>query len=599
MIHRKSSFLTWAVLTLLPLATGGAIAAQDAPLSGDELSKYVGTYEQDNIDGPIRVTIRNGYLTVEVRGRPPIRMKHVGGHKFLPDGMPDATIVFKVRKGRVAGYTFRSPEETNVATRIEDAERKAGDVTIETKTLRDADGGRIEADFGRLVVPENRTNPGGNLIELAFVRLKSTSKNPKAPLIYLNGGPGGSSTPQARSPQALSRWAHFLPICDVILLDQRGCGSSSPRLHWTPEDRPPTDLFSSEQRALEYMLDVSRKAAQHFRERGVDLAGYTTAESADDLNDLRIALGAKKISLFGFSYGTHLAQAVIRRHGEHLENVVICGVEGLAMTHKYPLNMDIQFRKLALMAANDPGIAPHVPDLVALLDRVLEKLEREPIDVEIVDPQSRKRVKVPVGKFGLQVILRFDIGDASDLPVFPKLLYTIDQGDPSVLKWFVQKRFSMFRGVNVLTWVMDGASGASPQRWARIRAEAKQSAFGNVMNFPYPQVKKAYGVPDLGADFRAPLISDVRTLFLSGTLDWNTPPHQAEEVRWGFSNATHLIVENAGHEQILPQPAIGKAILDFLRGKDVHGVKVVLPPLKFVPIEGTDRSVTHPAVARR
>lgn len=599
MRNKNRRRLTAAALTVLSVVTGGAIAEQDASPKSDKLAKYVGAYEQDNINGPIRITLRNGHLTAEFGGRGPIRMIHVSGHKFRPENMPDATIVFKVRKGRVVGYTFRSPEETNVATRIEAAQRKAGDVTMEAKTLRDAGGGRIEADVGRLVVPENRARPDRNLIELAFVRLKSTSKNPRAPLIYLHGGPGGSSTPQARSPQALSRWAKFLPICDVILLDQRGCGSSSPRLYWTPGGRPPTDLFRNEKRALKYMLEVNRRAAKHFRERGVDLSGYTTAESADDIDDLRTALGAEKISLFGFSYGTHLAQAVIRRHGEHLENVVICGVEGLAMTHKYPLNMDIQFRKLALRAANDPGIAPHVPDLVALLDRVLEKLEREPIDVEIVDPQSRKRVKVPVGKFGLQMILRFDIGDASDLPVFPKLLHTIDQGDPSVLKWFVQKRFSMFRGVNVLAWVMDGASGASPQRWERIRAEAKDSAFGNVMNFPYPQVKKAYGVPDLGEEFRAPLISDVRTLFLSGTLDWNTPPHQAEEVRWGFSNATHLIVENAGHEQILPQPAIGKAILDFLRGKDVYDLKVVLPPMKFVPIEGGDAAITHPAAARR
>ncbi len=90
----------------------------------------------------------------------------------------------------------------------------------------------------------------------------------------------------------------------------------------------------------------------------------------------------------------------------------------------------------------------------------------------------------------------------------------------------------------------------------------------------------------------------MRTLFLSGTLDWNTPPHQAEEVRWGFSNGTHLIVENAGHEQILPQPAIAKAILDFLRGRDVRNVKVVLPMMKFVPIEGGGSGPTHPALAR-
>ncbi len=591
MIHNALTLITAVCIS------GSSIAiAQDAGGADRKFEKYVGSYEQGNINGPIRVTLRNGHLTAEIGGRPPIRMIHVSGHKFRPETMPDATILFKVKKGRVVGYTFKSPEETNVATRIEAAQRKAGDVTLESRQLIAGDGTKIEAEVGRLVVPENRAKSDSNLIELAFVRLKSTAKKPKAPLIFLHGGPGQSSTPQARNRRALSRWAKFLPICDVILLDQRGCGSSSPRLRWTPEEQVPTDLFSNENRALELMLKVNRQAAQYFRERGVDLAGYTTAESADDLNDLRIALGAEKISLFGFSYGTHLAQAAIRRHGEHIDNVVICGVEGLAMTHKYPLNMDIQFRKLALLASHDSGIAPHVNDLTALLTRVLAKLERTPMEVEILDDRDRK-VTIPVGKFGLQLILRFDMGDASDLPVFPKLLYTIDRGDPSVLAWFVRKRYNMFRGVNVLTWVMDGASGASPQRWARIHAEAKQSIFGNVMNFPYPQVKEAYGVPDLGEDFRAPLISDVRTLFLSGTLDWNTPPHQAEEVRWGFSNGTHLIVENAGHEQILPQPAIAKAILDFLRGKDVRNVKVVLPMMKFVPIAGGSSGATHPAVA--
>ena len=119
------------------------------------------------------------------------------------------------------------------------AVRKVGDVTMESKTLRDAEGREIEADFGRLTVPENRSRNNSNLIELAFVRLKSTSKNPQAPLIFLNGGPGGSSTPQAGSPKALSRWAKFLPICDVILLDQRGCGSSSPRLHYCTQRYAP------------------------------------------------------------------------------------------------------------------------------------------------------------------------------------------------------------------------------------------------------------------------------------------------------------------------------------------------------------------------
>ncbi len=63
-------------------------------------------------------------------------------------------------------------------------------------------------------------------------------------------------------------------------------------------------------------------------------------------------------------------------------------------------------------------------------------------------------------------------------------------------------------------------------------------------------------------------------------------------------NATHIVVENAGHEQILPQPKVQETILRFLHGKDVRDVTIVLPPLRFVPIDGDDPEVTHPSVPR-
>ena len=146
-----------------------------------------------------------------------------------------------------------------------------------------------------------------------------------------------------------------------------------------------------------------------------------------------------------------------------------------------------------------------------------------------------------------------------------------------------------------MTWICDGASGATPERWARIHAEAARSRFGNVVNFPYPHVGDVLDIPDLGDEFRRPLVSDVRTLFLTGTLDWNTPPYQAEEVRWGFTNATHIIVENAGHEQILPLPEIQAAGARFLRGEDVRDVHVELPPLRFVPIRTDGATATGSA----
>jgi pimeloyl-ACP methyl ester carboxylesterase len=395
----------------------------------------------------------------------------------------------------------------------------------------------------------------------------------------------------ADNAQSAARWLPYVEIADLIFVDQRGTGRSDRALRYSAASIP-EDAFVSREAVLTQFLETTRAAVEHFRAQGVDLRGYTSAEAADDLNDLRKALGYDTMTLFGFSYGTHLAQAAIRRHEARIESVVLSGVEGLDETHKLPLNMDVQFEKLARIVADDSVVGPHIPDLLALHDRVIAKLEREPMIVQL-----RTR-SVPVGPWGLNFILRFDIGDASDLPVFPRLLYSIDQGDASVLTWFVRRRAIIFSGVNLMSTLTDGASGASPERWVTIRAQAEASRFGDVMVMPWPWADSAAGVVDLGAQYRAPLVSDVRALLLSGSLDWNTPPYQAERLRWGMRNATHIIVQNAGHEQVLPQPEVQRAILRFLEGQDVSDVRVALPPLRFVPLEGYDPKVTHPAVRR-
>jgi hypothetical protein len=55
-------------------------------------------------------------------------------------------------------------------------------------------------------------------------------------------------------------------------------------------------------------------------------------------------------------------------------------------------------------------------------------------------------------------------------------------------------------------------------------------------------------------------------------------------VRWGFSNSAHIVVGNAGHEQILPHPSVQAAIVAFLRGGSVHEVTASWPALRFVSV---------------
>lgn len=474
------------------------------------------------------------------------------------------------------------------------AQARAGDLRRETKPIDIPGAGRVQAELCSLTVPENRSDPKSRLIELTFMRLPGKAGASGPPLVYLAGGPGDAAVTD--NPQALAEWAPLLELGDVILLDQRGTGRSTPNLAYRWTGQPPVNLFRSFEDGLAYLREFGQAAAAHFRAQGVDFRGYTTVESADDLEAIRAALGADKLNLLGFSYGTHLGLAAIRRHGERLANVVLIGVEGPAHTLKLPSTMDVQFRKIALMAGADPAIAAKVPDLNALLLRILSKLDRAPMVVTIRDQRNGGALEIPVGSDGLRFILRRDIGDASDLPVFPRLLYSIDRGDPTLLTWFVQKRFAV--GVQVMSSVMDAASGVSPERMAMIEAEAARSPFKNVSNWPSPEDGDAFGAPDLGATFRSPIVSNVRTLFLAGTLDWNTPPFQAEEVRWGFPNSSLIVVKNAGHEQILGHPAIQQAIVRFLRGERVDDVTAAYPPLRFVPLEGYDPAVTHPSVAK-
>jgi len=189
---------------------------------------------------------------------------------------------------------------------------------------------------------------------------------------------------------------------------------------------------------------------------------------------------------------------------------------------------------------------------------------------------------VKVGKSGLQFLIMRDLGDTNDLPIFPAWFYTMYHNDYSILARFVERRYNQFsQGISLMTAVMDASSGTTKARIAKIEDEAKTALLGNMVNFPFPGIDDAVGSPDLGDKFRSPINTNVPTLFISGTLDNNTPPFQADEVRRTFRQSTHVIVENAGHESMFDDGRVQQMIVDYLHGIDVSKTKIALPPLKF------------------
>lgn len=462
--------------------------------------------------------------------------------------------------------------------------RREGEIWFEPTKVQ-AGGQVFEGERGHLIVRENRQNPKSNLIELVFVRLKSTSDKPGYPTVYLDGGPGSAAISLASIPDYMRAFQKLREVGDVILLDQRGVGRSRPNLAYLTPESLPADVFADREVALRAFKERAKVAADHFRAKGIDILAYNSVESAHDVDDLRKALGVEKLNLVGFSYGTHLGLACIRYHRKNLNRVVLIGTEGPDHTDKLPSTSDASIRRLAQIVAKDPVIGPKMPDLTGTLKRVLDRLEKEPVTVTITDQRTKKPVDVKVGKIGLQFLIMRDLGDANDLPIFPLWFYTMDKGDYSILKRFVERRYNQFSaGLSIMTLVTDVSSGVSKARRQQIQKEAKTALLGDIVNFPISEMGDVFGNPDLGDAYRSPIKTDVPALFVSGVLDNNTQPFQADEVRKTFKNSTHIVVDNAGHESMLVDARVQEAMVQFLKGEDVSKVKITLPPLKFQPL---------------
>ena len=432
--------------------------------------------------------------------------------------------------------------------------------------------GTIDAQVAFLDVPRRRDEPDGPRMQLRVVRLPATGGDDSAsPAVYLAGGPGGSGVGTARGP----RWPVFEQVrreTDVLLLDQRGTGLSEP-----PPPCPYIQRFDDarpleREVALAALSHTAARCIAHWREEGVDLAAYTTAESAADLEDLRRALGVPRISLWGMSYGTHLALASLRLHGGGIERVVLIGVEGLDDTLKLPLAADTLLADLAVVA-RDQGFE----DLTGMARRVLARLRQEPAQGRSL--MHRGRV-VTLGIYDAQLAITAALGRRSTQQMLPLALRDAEAGDYDLLATLVLAVREQLGEFRAMPLAMDVASGHSPHRRAMAEAQANDSLFGDALNFPFPMIADGLGLMDLGEAFRAPLQSDVPALLVSGTLDGRTPPANAEALLPGFSNAVHLLVRGASHddELWLGNPGIAAHIADFLAGRRLGDAELEVSP---------------------
>jgi pimeloyl-ACP methyl ester carboxylesterase len=439
----------------------------------------------------------------------------------------------------------------------------------------------VEAEKGEFTVPENRTKPGSRNITIRFVRFKSTAARPGHPIVYLAGGPGGSGIGAAAS----SRFPLFLALRefgDVIAYDQRGVNESG------GEDLRCNEPFMINPGAP---LDratggpayagAMKKCVAAMRAKGIDVSGYNTRENAADLEELRKALGAQKLVLWGISYGTHLAIATVRYHPQSIDRVILAGIEGPDDTYKLPSDQQTLMEEIARLAALD---GKH-PDLLGAINRLLRELEARPKSVSLTHPLNNQTATFVLGKLDLQAVLAGMLFAPDSFAGMPDFISRLEQGDWTALG-LVAAPLRIGSAQSAMSVAMDCASGITAAKKARIADEARRTLLGDAINAPFPEVCAGVEVADAGDEFRGPLVSDVPALLISGTLDGRTRPRQAEELRMTMPNAQHLVIENAGHSDplFLSTPKILEAMKAFLRGEPLRERYVSAPPARFLPV---------------
>jgi pimeloyl-ACP methyl ester carboxylesterase len=202
---------------------------------------------------------------------------------------------------------------------------------------------------------------------------------------------------------------------DLVLIDQRGTGKSNP-LPCPIDMKDAQLLLSGTGGSAVKDLPGCRKEL----EARADLTQYTTSNSADDVDDVREALGLDKIDVLGGSYGTLAALVYVRRHGEHVRSMVLEGV--VPPDYRLPLafakTIQASLDHLFADCAADPGCHKDFPNLKAEFETVVKRLEAQPATFQLDHgPFQGQTVTLSRGAFvsGLRPLL-YQPGIVSQLP---------------------------------------------------------------------------------------------------------------------------------------------------------------------------------------
>ncbi|MFT5290800.1 MAG: pimeloyl-ACP methyl ester carboxylesterase [Planctomycetota bacterium] len=438
---------------------------------------------------------------------------------------------------------------------------------------------------GSYRVWEDRVAKQGRRIDLNLILLPALSKSPAPdPVFVLHGGPGAAAT--AYLGGLAQSWLR--EHRDIVLVDQRGTGRSNPLRIETPGGAPNPQTYLDPL----FVPEVFEAQLPRLRELA-DLAKYTTPIAMDDLNEVRGALGYGEINLRGGSYGSRAALVYLRRHPETARTATLNGIAPIAFRNPLYHAAAAQgaLEVLAKECAGDPRYRKAFPDLLGMVEQVLDRLDEQPALVKVMDPKTREEVEVTLTRTGFAEALRVMMYATSTNRRVPLLVKQAFEGNYTPFAQSGLERGRALRGMLSLGMLMcvTGSEDLPRIDPGEIADLTEGTFLGDQRVRQQLAVGEIWPRGEVPEDYGEHVTANVPVLLWSGTHDPITPPRWGAQAADHLPNALHLVVPGAHG---VGGPQVARIEREFLEKGSIEGLDTsALSEMRMPPLAMPDRDL--------
>jgi pimeloyl-ACP methyl ester carboxylesterase len=401
-----------------------------------------------------------------------------------------------------------------------------------------------EVRCGTVTAPLHHDDPEGPTISLAVATL--TEDDPDGePILVLGGGPG-EVVVETVLTEPNARQLFAFEGREVILLDQRGVGSSDPELTCDAFDRLDLTAAPDQQEQRDALL----ACRQELVERDVDLDAFDHGNNARDVDLVRRALGHDQVVLRGGSYGSHLALHAAALAPDAFSALVLSSPAD--PTGNYleagPGGFQAALDRIDDACSQDERCTDQLGDVHEAITEVADRLAAEPQEVTAAPLTGGEAVTrtftaeaflgavfatfyLPDGAFALPVLLAAALD--GDLEPLAGLAATIDSGLEDIP-----------RGM-YLSMVCSGEGASYDAEVARagLRSPVLADRWFDQAGLGGQGTAELCALWDVEATLQPgelELASDLPTLLFTGEVDHVTPPGLGQQLHAQLP-ASHLV----------------------------------------------------------